>query len=202
MYVVLFVRGALNYKNVSMKVTKYLGLHLVALLLTIAPLSVMSQTLAIKTNLVTDALLIPTLGAEYALGSRSTLGVTGTYMPFTVGEKKYKNWSVQPEWRYWVYEPFDGWFFGVNAIGGGFNINNVHVGGLYGKQRQGKFVGGGLSAGYHLMLSKNWSLEFALGADALYCNYERFLDGNSEGWHDSFTVLPIGTAINIVYVID
>ena len=162
----------------------------------------MSQSLAIKTNLITDALLIPTLGAEYALGDHSSISLTGTYMPFTVGEKKYKNWSVQPEYRYWVYEPYDGWFFGVNAIAGGFNINNVHVGGLYGKQRQGKMFGGGLTAGYHFILSKHWNLELALGADALYCHYERFLNGNSEGMHNSFTVLPIGTAVSIVYVFD
>lgn len=161
-----------------------------------------AQTWALKTNLATDALLIPTLGAEYALNDRSSICLTGTYMPFTVGDKKYKNWSIQPELRFWRYEPYDGWFLGVNAIGGGFNINNVHVGGLYGKQRQGKFVGGGLSAGYHFFLSDYWGLELSVGFDALYCNYERFLDGNSEGRHSSFTVLPIGTCINIVYIID
>ena len=172
------------------------------MLLVAAPLSVMSQTWAAKTNLLTDALLIPSLGVEYALSDRSTLSLTGTYMPFTVGDRKYKNWSIQPELRFWRYEPYDGWFLGVNAVGGGFNINNVHAGGLYGKQRQGKFVGGGISAGYHFFLSDYWGLELSVGVDALYCNYERFLNGISEGRHNSFTVLPIGTGISFVYIID
>lgn len=185
-----------------MEITKYLRLYIVVLLLTTAPLSVLSQTWAVKTNLVTDALLIPTLGVEYALSDHSSVSLTGTYMPYAVGDKKWKNWSVQPELRFWRNEPYAGWFLGVNAIGGGFNINNVHVGGLYGKQRQGHFVGGGISAGYHFVLSYHWGLELALGADALYCNYERFLNGISEGRHESFTVLPIGTGISFVYIID
>ncbi len=185
-----------------MSITKCLRLKLIAMLLTLAPLSAMSQTWAVKTNLLTDALLIPTLGAEYALSNHSSLSLVGTYMPFTVGDKKYKNWSVQPELRFWRKEPYAGWFLGINAIGGGFNINNVHAGGLYGKQRQGNMVGGGLSFGYQFILSDYWGLELSLGADALYCNYERFLNGNSEGRHDSFTVLPIGTGITIVFIID
>ena len=151
-------------------------MYIVVLLLTTAPLSVLSQTWALKSNLVTDALLIPTLGVEYALSDHSSVSLTGTYMPYSVGDKKWKNWSVQPELRF--------------------------VGGLYGKQRQGKFVGGGISAGYHFVLSYHWGLELALGADALYCNYERFLNDISEGRHESFTVLPIGTGISFVYIID
>lgn len=184
-----------------MSMRTYLRVVVVTLLL-LAPQESDGQTLAVKTNLATDALLIPTLGAEYALNDRSSICLTGTYLPFAIGDKKWKNWSIQPELRFWRYEPYDGWFLGVNAIGGGFNINNVHVGGLYGKQRQGKFVGGGLSTGYHFFLSDYWGLELSVGFDALYCNYERFLDGNSEGRHSSFTVLPIGTCINIVYIID
>lgn len=172
------------------------------LFLSAVPSKLCAQTWALKTNLLTDALLIPTLGVEYALSNHSSVSLVGTYMPFTVGEKKYKNWSVQPELRFWRDEPYAGLFFGVNAVGGGFNINNVHVGGLYGKQRQGKMVGGGISIGYQFVLSDFWSLELAIGADALYCNYERFLNGISEGRHNSFTVLPIGTGISFVYIID
>lgn len=161
-----------------------------------------AQTWAVKTNLLTDALLIPTLGAEYALNDRNTISLTATYMPFAVGDKKWKNWSLQPEFRFWRDEPYAGWFVGVNVIGGAFNINNVHVGGLYGKQRQGKMFGAGVSAGYQFVLSDYWSLELTLGVDALYCNYERILDRTIEGRYNSFTVLPIGTGISFVYILD
>lgn len=185
-----------------MKVTKYLGHHLVALLLTIAPLSVMSQTLAIKTNLVTDALLIPTVGIEYTLSDRHSISLQGTYNPFELSDKKWKNWSVQPELRFWKEAPMFGWFLGINVIGGGFNINNVHVGGLGDKHRQGYFMGAGFSIGYQKMLSTHWNLEFSLGGDVLLTTYDRFKDGEYEGHFRKGLILPIGTGISVVYVID
>ena len=61
-----------------------------------------AQKLAVKTNLLYDALLIPSLGAELAVGQRSTVNLTATYNPFSFGERKWKNWSLQPEYRYWL----------------------------------------------------------------------------------------------------
>ncbi len=160
-----------------------------------------AQSWALKTNLLTDALLVPTLGVEHTIGNRNTLSVTATYMPYAVGSSKWKNFTLQPELRWWHNEPLAGFFFGVNILAGAFNIDNVRLGGLYGRQRQGYIVGGGATVGYHRVLSDRWGLELALGVDALYSNYERFKGDDSEGRRSGFIVLPLGTGVTLVYVL-
>lgn len=185
-----------------MKVCNYIPVGLLCALLLWCPAVAAGQTLAVRTNLLHDALLVPTLGMEYALSDRHSISLQGTYMPFSVGERKWKNWSVQPELRIWKQTPFYGPFLGINVIGGGFNINNVRVGGLYGRHRQGYMMGAGLSVGYHRMLSARWNLELALGADVLLCTYDRYLGSELERHCRSGVVLPIGTGVSVVYVID
>ena len=160
-----------------------------------------AQKLAVKTNLLYDALLIPSLGAELAVGQRSTVNLTATYNPFSFGERKWKNWSLQPEYRYWLHAALTGPFVGVNGIVGGFNINNVRVGGLYGKQRQGTFLGGGVTVGWHLILSTRLSMELVAGADYLHCSYDRYSGQQKEGRFASNLVLPVGSGVNLIYIL-
>lgn len=176
---------------------RLLGLLLVLL----CPSGLQAQSLAVKTNLLYDALLVPSLGVECVVSPRGSVNLTGTYAPFDVGDRKWRNWSVSPEYRLWLHHALTGPFFGVNAIVGGFNINNVHVGGLYGKQRQGTMAGGGLSAGWHFILSSRLSVEAVVGGDWLSCRYDHVVDGSSEGRFTSSVVLPLGTGINIVYIL-
>lgn len=166
------------------------------------PFTTGAQTLALRTNLVYGALLVPSVGADYALSDRHSISLQGTYIPYAVGSRKWKNWSVQPELRIWREAPFCGPFLGINVIGGGFNINHVHVGGLDGLQRQGYMMGAGLTAGCHRVLSARWNLELTLGADVLLCTYERLRDGELIDHRRSTAVLPIGTGVSLVYIID
>jgi len=183
-----------------MNIKKFVFVFLLTLLAG-ANQKVLGQSWTIRTNLAYDAMLIPSLGAEYALSDRHSISLMGTYNRFNSGDKKWKNWSVQPELRLWREAPFMGWFMGINVIGGGFNINNVQIGGLGEKHRQGYMMGTGLSVGYHKMLSTHWNLEFSLGADVLLTSYDRFNVGEYEGHFERGIVLPIGTGISLVYVI-
>lgn len=160
-----------------------------------------SQTLAVKTNVLYDALLVPSLGAECAVGKKATVNLLGTYNPFSFGDRKWKNWSVQPEYRFWTHCAFTGLFFGVNAVVGGYNINKVRVGNLHDYQHQGTLVGGGVSAGYHLILSTRFSFEFVAGADFVHCAYDRLSDGVKTERRHSGLILPLGTGINVVYIL-
>ena len=119
-----------------MNIKKFVFVFLL-MLLAGANQKVLGQSWTIRTNLAYDAMLIPSLGAEYALSDRHSISLMGTYNRFNSGDKKWKNWSVQPELRLWREAPFMGWFMGINVIGGGFNINNVRIGGLGDKHRQG-----------------------------------------------------------------
>ena len=178
------------------------GSCLLLLVLLCLPFRLSGQSLALKTNLLYDALLTPSLGAEAVVSSRGSIHLMATYNPFTLsGDRKWRNWSIQPEYRHWFHRALTGPFVGINAIVGGFNINNVHVGGLYGKQRQGTMVGGGLSAGWHFILSQHFSLEIAASIDFLHCRYDRIVNGVGEGRFTSHVVLPLGTGVNLVYIL-
>ena len=160
-----------------------------------------AQMLAAKTNLLYDALLIPSLGMEMAVGERASLSLMGTFNPFSMGEHKWKNWSAQPEYRHWFHQVFTGPFIGFNACIGGFNIDKVRIGDLYDHQRQGMMFGAGVSAGYHLILSTRFSCELVAGADFLHCSYDRY-DGNvKEGRYHSGIIAPLGTGINLIYIL-
>lgn len=174
---------------------------LLTLILLTWPILGSSQTLALKTNLLYDALLIPSLGAEYAVGNKATVNLFATFNPFSYGDRKWKNWSLQPEYRFWSHCAFTGFFFGVNAVVGGYNINKVRVGNLHDHQHQGTMVGGGLSAGYHLIISTRFSMEFVAAADFVHCAYDRMDEGVKTERHHSGLILPLGTGINIVYIL-
>ena len=87
-------------------------------------LQAFSQRVAIKNNLVYDALLTPNLSLEFSFWEKWTLD-TQVGMNFffykndpTADEyktKKWSHWLVQPEIRYWICERFNGWFLGLHA---------------------------------------------------------------------------------------
>ena len=174
---------------------------LLTLILLAMPTVGNSQMLAVKTNLLYDALLVPSLGAEYAVGNKGTVNLMTTFNPFSYGDHKWKNWSLQPEYRFWSHCAFTGLFFGVNAVVGGYNIEKVRIGDLYDHQHQGMMVGGGLSVGYHHILSTRFSMEFVAGADFVHCAYDRLDDGVKTERRHSGLILPLGTGVNVVYIL-
>ena len=80
-------------------------------------LQAFSQKVALKNNLVYDALLTPNLSVELSLGKKWTLD-TQVGMNFFFYEsdataggyktRKWSHWLVQPEIRYWTCETFNG----------------------------------------------------------------------------------------------
>lgn len=97
-------------------------------------LQAFSQRVAIKNNLVYDALLTPNLSLEFSFGEKWTLD-TQVGMNFFFYEndptadeyktKKWSHWLVQPEIRYWICERFNGWFLGLHAHGGQMNVGGL-----------------------------------------------------------------------------
>lgn len=134
----------------------------------------------VKTNLLGWALASPNLGMEVGLGKKSTLDVYGSFSPFRFSDgKQWKHWFVQPEYRYWFCEKFNGHFIGFHALGGEYNLSKVRMPfGLYKGLRttryQGWGVGAGVSYGYQWMLSKHWAMEAELGVGYIYSEYDRF----------------------------
>ena len=163
-----------------------------------------AQRYAVKTNMLYDVVGVASLGGEVKTSKHSSFSLMGTYNPLKYGGAKYKNFSIQPEYRHWFHRAFTGPFVSANAVWGGFNIDKLHVGGLYGKHRQGHFWGAGVGAGYHLILSHRISLDFTLDVDAVHCRYDRYREGDlpyREGKFDSNTILPIGTGISLAVML-
>ena len=138
--------------------------RLAGLFLTLIPALAGAQDVAMKTDLVNDALLSPNLGVEVGLAPKWSLDVRAELNAWSVNGHKWKHWFVQPEARYWLCQRFAGHFFGVHAIGGQYNFgglkNNVSWLGsdfsaLSDSRYQGWFVGAGVAYGYAWILGRH-----------------------------------------------
>ncbi len=170
-----------------------------ALLLCLCATYTQAQTVAVKTNLLTDMTLTPNIGAEASLGMRSSVNLVYGINPWsfdsdTHGKRKAKFWVLMPEYRWWPCTVFNGHFFGVHAMGGQFNASNVSIplpGGFFGgdnirsgarhSRYQGGFAGAGLTYGYQWTLSRHWNLEAEIGVGYNYVWYDKYGCGECEG---------------------
>lgn len=172
-----------------------------------------SQSVALKTNLVNDALLSPNIGVEFSLAPRWTMDINAEGNYWSIGSHKWKHWFVQPEARFWLCEKFTGHFLGVHAIGGQYNFGNLDLGfkflgsdfsQLKDKRFQGWGAGAGIAYGYAWPVAKHWNVEAELGIGWIYTRYDSFpcadcgtkLESNKS--HNYFG--PTKAAINLVYL--
>lgn len=148
--------------------------------LTVTAFSAAAQKVALKNNLVYDALLTPNLGIEIGLGRATTLDLSGNYNWFKRSNgKMFKHWLAQPEFRFWFCERFNGHFLGVHALGGEYNIAKTKL--PFGLAKEGKesrydgwYVGGGVSYGYQWPLSRKWSIEATAGVGYARIRYDKY----------------------------
>lgn len=171
---------------------------------------VYGQHVGVKTNLLYDATATLNLGFEYRLAPQWSVDLSANYNPWSFSEnKKWKHWLVQPELRYWKKEVFSGHFFALHALGGQFNVGNVHLPfnmykGLQTNRYQGWAAGVGLGYGYAWKLNCQWNIEAEIGIGYAYADYKRYLCvkcGQQTGAGTKHYVGPTKAAINLVYVI-
>lgn len=133
-----------------------------------------AQRMAVKSNLLADALASPNIGVEFLVSPRWTLDIAAHYQPFAPRDgRRWKHWLLQPEARHWLCTPFAGHFWGVHALGGRFNVGGVHLPfnilkGAREARYEGWLLGTGISYGYHWVLSPHWGVEASLGAGRLF----------------------------------
>lgn len=155
-------------------------LFLVVLTLTASLSGAFAQKVGVKNNLLYDATVTPNLALELALSRKTTLELGMGFNPFTFSDnKKFKHWLVQPEFRWWTCEVFNGHFFGVHAHGAQFNVGgwDIPVGRLEkfkDNRYEGYLYGGGLSYGYQWILGPRWNLEASLGAGYARIHYDKY----------------------------
>jgi hypothetical protein len=134
-----------------------------------------SPKLAVKTNLLFDVTTTMNLGLEVRVSPKSTIELTGSYNPWSWKDnRKWKSILVQPEYRWWVCDPFAGHFVGLHAQWAHYNFGNLPFGDLKNNRYQGDLYGMGVSYGYSWYLGKRWALEATVGVGYNYMDYEKF----------------------------
>lgn len=171
-----------------------------------------AQNFALKTNLLyTGVAQAPNLGMEIGLGKRSTLDVWGAYNPWNLdgtdeNNKKMVHMIIQPEYRYWLCEKFNGHYFGVHALYSTYNVSETAVPLLFEKEfrYEGNAFGAGVSYGYHWMWGKHWGMEFNIGFGVANLEYKKFDCAKCSEELGTFKKTYIGptkAGITLVYVI-
>lgn len=132
-----------------------------------------AQQLSVNTDVATDLLMAPNLGAELTVGNRSTLGlnVIGAYKPWG---KRIKMLGVQPEYRYYVSgRPMHKLFVGIGAVAGFYDAT------IRGKVYDGIAYGGGLTFGYVLNITKRLNIDFHSGLSVVRYDRKEYYDGDN-----------------------
>lgn len=134
--------------------------------------------LYIKSNAAGWLLFMANAAFEADLGRHWSLTVpvyfsTINYFAPTV---KFRVLGFQPEVRYWFSPENRGWFLGAHF---GCAWYNIAVGGAWRYQDHdgdSPALGGGISVGYRLPLSRNgrWNMDFSIGAGAYSVHYDMF----------------------------
>ena len=164
----------------------------------------------VKSNLLYDAVTTFNLGAEFRLSPYLTLDVSGSYNPWTFSDnKKLKHVSVQPELRYWLYEPFNGHFLGAHLLYTYYNVGGVRLPlGIFPELKdyrfQGNGYGAGFSYGYQWLLSNRWNLEATFGFGYLYLDHRRYecrTCGDKVGRESKHYFGPTKVGLSLIYVL-
>ncbi len=132
----------------------------------------------VKTNVVGLALLNLNAGVEFDLGNYLSVNVPISYSAVDCYKStvKFRNFSLQPELRYWPMKNFDGLYIGAHLGFAYYNFAFDDEWRYQDKDGCTPTLGGGLSVGYRLPISidKSWNLEFAIGAGAYPVHYDVF----------------------------
>lgn len=149
-------------------------------LLIITTIFCQAQDIAVKTNMAYWMTTTPNLGVEFALSKKSTFGIEGGINPFSFSDNKtFKHWLVQPEYRWWFCEAFNGHFLGIHAHGAQFNVGGwgIPIGRLdvfKDARYEGYLFGGGISYGYQWVLNPRWNFEASIGAGYAHILYDKY----------------------------
>lgn len=170
---------------------------------------VQAQDVAIKTNLLYGiGTLTPNLGVEFRLSDKTSLDVPFGYNAWTFSEnRKWKHILVQPEYRWWLKETFNGSFFGAHAHYAYYNVGGLSKSlfsdYMNAHRFQGWLAGAGVSYGYRRNFSERWGMEATLGVGYAYLSYEKYKCGSCEKLGDGVKHYfgPTRAGISLIYTL-
>ena len=134
--------------------------------------------LHLKTNAIGLGMGIANVAVEIDMARHWSFALPVYYSAWNYFKQtvKFRTFAVQPEFRYWLSDENDGFFAGAHF---GLAYYNLAIDGDYRYQdhnRETPAIGGGVSIGYRLPISKNnrWRVEFSVGAGAYANHYDKF----------------------------
>lgn len=165
--------------------------------------------MAIKTNLLYDALLTPNIELEIPVSSR-----------FSVNSELGRGWWLRENTRRWelLYggvegrfwfgdrskrDQLTGWFGGVFANAGICDFQFEDASGV----QSDFYVAVGISAGYSLRLSNRWMMEFSVGGGYLDNEYQKYwVEDNETLIEDGQTmrrqsIMPLKAKVSIGWLL-
>jgi hypothetical protein len=144
----------------------------------VVPMLFDTRYMYVKTNLVGLGMLMANVGVEFDLGRYLSFNLPVYYsaVNYFTPTVKFRTFATQPELRVWPMTNEDGLFIGAHA---GFAYYNFAFGGDWRYQDHdgtSPTLGGGLTLGYRMPISKNknWKLEFGVGAGVYPLYYDVF----------------------------
>ncbi len=173
---------------------------------------VKAQDAAVKTNILSDIVLSPSVSAEVGLAPKWTFELTGQLNAWDVNEHYWKHWLVMPEGRYWFCRRFSGHFVGAHILGGQYNFgnldNNIKFLGtdfskLSDERHQGWMFGAGVAYGYSWIIDRRWNIEAEIGLGWVHTIYDVYPCAKCgtkklSGKHHNYFG-PTKAAINLIY---
>lgn len=132
-----------------------------------------SQRMALKTNLLYDAILMPSLEIEYRFHDRWTVNLEGN-MAWWNNDRKHKYYqlaTISPEIRWWFGQKENSWHGHYLGMFGGYSLYDLENGKL---GYQGEAAMAGLTYGYMFPIGRRLSLEVGIGIGYMYCKYDEY----------------------------
>lgn len=163
--------------------------------------------LVIKTNLVQDATASMNVAVELRTGDHTSVELPITWNPFVFkNNHQWRHFLVQPEFRYWLRETFDGHFFGGHAHYAYYNVGALPHGPfsryMAGNRFQGWLAGVGVSYGYRWNFNHWLGLEATIGVGYAYLDYDRYECiecGNRLGSDTKHVFTPTRIGVSLVF---
>lgn len=132
---------------------------------------------AVRTNVLYDAFLLPTLGVEWRVNRDLGVKLDGSLAWWSGGSngKVQKMWMLSPEVRRYLLDS-KRFYVGLSGSYGEYNIYKYMLGGVLSKDTgyQGKCWNVGLTLGYQLYLSRAFSVDFNLGLGYTRSEYDSY----------------------------
>lgn len=176
-------------------------------------MEVKSQTFALKTDLLNWGAASLNIEPELKIAKHSTvtLGVSWNPWTFKEAEKnmKWKHLLVQPEYRYWFCNVFEGHFLGIHPFYARFNAGNINLpfglwSGLEEHRYQGNLWGAGVGYGYQWIIGKRWSMEAELGLGLGYVDGDKYRCekcGLKLAEEKKLVFMPTKISLSFIYII-